>query len=99
MTDSRRNTERELIMLRVKVEGREAGQTRNLSAGGIYFESAMDISEGATLHLTLELTGPEGPLLLHCTGEVVRLEKSSGRTGVAVKIIESRLEKATPETT
>jgi hypothetical protein len=99
MTESRRSNEREVVTLPVKVEGIEAGQTRNLSAGGIYFESAKDIAEGATLHLTLELTGPDGPLLLHCTGEVVRVEKTSGRTGVAVKIIESRLEKAAPATT
>jgi len=99
MTKSRRGNEREVVKLPVRLEGKEAGQTRNLSAGGIYFESAMDIAEGATLHLTLELTGPEGPLLLHCTGEVVRLEKASGRTGVAVKIIESRLEKAAPVAT
>ena len=99
MTESRRRNERELVTLPVKVEGTKAGQTRNLSAGGIYFESAMDIAVGATLDLTLELTGPEGPLLLHCRGEVVRVERGSGRTGVAVKIIESRLEKATPETT
>ena len=93
MVDSRRKNERETVNLPVKLEGKEAGHTRNLSAGGIYFESAVDISEGTTLSLTLELQSPEGKLLLHCTGEVVRLEKEAGRTGVAVKIIESRLEK------
>ena len=77
--------------LPVSMEGREAGRTRDVSASGIFFETSAEIAEGEPIDLELELTVDQGKVLLKCSGRVVRVERSEGRIGVAVKIVESRL--------
>jgi hypothetical protein len=69
------------------------GITRDLSPAGVYFVTSEGLRAGDILRFTVEFDSPSGKLFLDCTGEVVRVEDSDGRTGVAVKITESRLER------
>jgi len=51
------------------------------------------MTDGSSIHFTLEFDNPSGKLLLECSGEIVRVEKAGGKIGVAAKIVESRLER------
>ena len=93
MAELRRAQQRVSAVLPVKVEGRAAGVTRDISPSGIYFETDQEMADGGTIHFTLEFDNPSGKLLLECSGEIVRVEKAGGKVGVAAKIVESRLER------
>ena len=95
MAELRRAQQRVSAVLPVKVEGRAAGVTRDISPSGIFFETDMKMADGGTIHFTLEFDNPSGKLLLECSGEIVRVEKAGGKIGVAAKIVESRLERCT----
>ena len=77
----------------VIVEGVRAGTTRNMSPSGIFFETEADMSTGASIHFSVTFDNPPGKLMLACTGKIVRVESLEGKMGVAVKIVESRLER------
>jgi len=93
MAELRRAQQRVSAVLPVKVEGRSAGVTRDISPSGIFFETDQDMTDGSTIHFTLEFDNPSGKLLLECSGEIVRIEKAGGKIGIAAKIVESRLER------
>ena len=93
MAELRRAQQRVSAVLPVKVDGRAAGVTRDISPSGIFFETDLDMAGGSTIHFTLEFDNPSGKLLLECSGEIVRVEKAGGKIGVAAKIVESRLER------
>jgi hypothetical protein len=46
---------------------------------------------GGLISLTVELDTPRGKRVLRCQGDVVRIEPSNTRVGVAVRIIESTM--------
>ena len=94
MSDDKRGQKRVLVSLPISVEGQEAGHTRDLSAAGVFFETDLELTPGSRIRLTLEFDSPGGKLLLQCVGEVVRLEKGSAKSGVAVRILESKLERS-----
>jgi hypothetical protein len=82
---------------RIRVEvpvhlDRGSGITRDISSSGVFFFTDRKISQGMPLCFVLELghvfTGE--PVRLHCKGQVVRVEESGERTGVAVSISEFR---------
>ena len=77
----------------VRMEGRDAGITRDVSPSGIFFETGEEMTPGAPIRFALSFDNPAGNLLLHCAAEVVRVERSDGKVGVAAKIIESRMER------
>ena len=81
----------------MKVEGKTAGVTRDISPSGIFFETDAEMTQGSPIHFSLEFENPSGKLLLECSGEIVRVERAGGKVGVAAKILESRLERATPD--
>ena len=97
MAELRRAQQRVSAVLPVKVEGKAAGVTRDISPSGIFFETDMDMTDGSSILFTLEFDYPSGKLLLECSGEIVRIEKAGGKVGIAAKIVESRLERCSEE--
>ena len=59
----------------------------------------MDYAPGGEISFSIELNGLQGEkLMLKSRGEIVRLEISGGKVGVAAKIMFSKLEKNDPLT-
>ncbi|MCK2088977.1 PilZ domain-containing protein [Thauera aromatica] len=70
------------------------GITRDVSAGGVYFELEGDTEMDNEICFELELETTLGSLCMQCSGEVVRRERRSSRTGVAVRMTDSYLSAA-----
>jgi len=62
------------------------GVTRDYSASGLYFESdgSFSLNESISLFMNLEQSGLGPKPVLHCRGEVVRIECVGGKMGVGV---------------
>jgi hypothetical protein len=77
----------------VEFEG-GTGITRDISIGGVFFETdrALSPAEPITLALVLECVDPGRPVRLQCRGQVVRIERHDGKVGVAVAISAYRFE-------
>jgi len=88
-----RTHERVNASIPVHLDGGAGGVTRNLSPAGIFFITDVDMKKGSSFHFTLEFDNPGGPLYLDCTGEIVRVDDSEGRIGIAAQITESRLQR------
>jgi len=86
----KRKRERVCTALPVRL-GAATGTTRDVSASGIFFEINAPDVVGDLISLTVELDTPRGKRMLRCKGDVVRIEPSDSRIGVAVKIIESTM--------
>jgi hypothetical protein len=64
-----------------------AGLTRNICAGGIYFETDQHLSPGAKLHLRVTLPSQSDPALrVDCVCTVLRSDDLNGSVGVAATI-------------
>jgi hypothetical protein len=96
-TEERRRAQRFPLDLPLNVkwgkegeEMEEAGQVRDISASGVYFTVSHGLEPESKLefYVRLKVEGaPEGGVLLHCVGSVMRVEaKSSDRVGVAARI-------------
>ncbi len=57
-----------------------AGETKNLSSGGVLFASDLKLEIGEPIEYTIALN-PSGELDLHCLGKVTRLDLAA-RNGV-----------------
>jgi hypothetical protein len=70
------------------------GVTRDLSAGGVFFETdrVFGLGEVSQFALVLEYIDPRQPVRLQCRGRVVRLERRGNTMGVAVAIAAYRLD-------
>ena len=94
----KRGDERVNARLPVDLGSNAKGVTRNVSATSIYFEtdSSMYFVPGKRISFSVELgvTGRD-MRIMKVLGEVLRVDAQGGRVGVAVKIVESRIE-ATP---
>ena len=64
-----------------------AGQTHNISAQGIYFETDVEQRIGSLVNFTVEYTlyGQKHRLL--CEGKVIRVEPHGSRVGVAARLV------------
>ena len=92
-----RRSERVNAEVKVRLEDRTSGITRDISPNGVYFVVAETLEEGQNIRFTLEFEDPGGgPLHLNCVGQVVRVEDAGGKRGVAVKIVEQKLERRPP---
>ena len=92
-----RKSQRVNAEVTVRLEDRTSGLTRDISPNGVYFVIGETLESGQVIRFTLEFEDRAGgPLHLNCTGEVVRIEESGGKRGVAVKIIEQKLERRPP---
>lgn len=64
------------------------GITRDFSSSGIFFETDRSFSPGQPIEFTimLEYADPRGPIQMECRGEIVRVEESGQKIGVAAAI-------------
>lgn len=64
------------------------GVTRDFSGSGIFFETDRSFSTGQPIefNIVLEYIDPEHPVLLKCLGEIVRVDESGQKIGVAAAI-------------
>jgi hypothetical protein len=71
-----------------------AGITRDFSASGIFFETDQFFSSGEAVEIALKLEHfyPGNSLRVRCRGEVVRVERGTEKTGVAMVINSYRFE-------
>jgi hypothetical protein len=90
VTQNRRE-ERLPVALPINIENTQC-ITRDVSASGVFFETSSTFMIGAHVDFAIEFDSPGGKLILKCNGEIVRLEDKVGKTGVAVKIIDSVME-------
>ena len=73
-----------------------AGQTRNLSAGGVLFATKLDVEVGQPIEYVIRFPteSPEGTNVnLHCLGKVVRLEKTISENGELLSLVAATLER------
>ena len=70
-----------------------SGQSRNLSATGISFETKEALLVGSTIAFTIVLDGAEGITTMRCSGVVVRRDVlEGGRVAFAVKFDDQKIE-------
>ena len=89
--DSGRREERVQARHPMKVEGATAAVTRDVSLSGVFFETDGEFAEGNEIRFSIELDAAAGPMLLECTGRIVRIERQDGKFGIATKILESKM--------
>ena len=65
------------------------GLTRNISATGVYFESEMAQEPGSRVHFTVEVNVRGEKLKLVCEGDVVRVGRNNGTSGIAARLVSS----------
>lgn len=71
--------------------GEQTGVTRNVSVSGMYIEFEQNGDLGGSIEFEVEIEAPVGRMVMKCVGEVLRREHRAGRTGFAVKVIDSHL--------
>ena len=64
------------------------GITRDFSGSGVFFETDRSFSPGQPIEFTLvmEHIDPQRPVRLKCRGEIIRVEESGQKIGVAAVI-------------
>ena len=94
VTSERRRARRYRVAVPVELDGLGAGQTRDVSTTGVFFDTEETLMPGAAIRysLVLEHSEPDSPVRLFCEGDVVRVERRSERLGVAATITVFRLE-------
>lgn len=88
---ARRKEERVPAAMPVKL-AKGLGTTRDVSASGVFFEMDSDLTVGGEISFEIEMDTALGPMTMKCRGKVVRTEQKGSRTGIAVKLSDSRLE-------
>ena len=96
MKSQYRTEPREAINLPVQLDSGVSVTTRDISASGMYFETDSLQHLGDVVHLEINLDTPGGPMKLKAQGQIVRIEFHDSRTGVAVKLLTSKLEAIEP---
>jgi len=89
----RRKADRIAAKLPVSLPGLGLGTTTNISASGVFFVTDVDVAPGSPVSFSIELSSGSVRMVLECTGEIVRVERAGGKTGLAARIVESRLER------
>lgn len=92
MKDEHRTEFREKLSLAVQLGGGGKGVTQDISATGLFFETDSEQQVGGLIDVEIEFDTPGGPMKLKAQGRIVRIEPKAGKTGVAVKLLASRLE-------
>ena len=98
MAVAARQHERVNASVPVHLEDGGGGQTVNLSPAGVFFVTDQPMAEGNSIRFTIEFESGWGSLLLECVGEIVRIEEAAGRTGVAARIRETRMQRRSATT-
>lgn len=87
----KRTEARELVDFPVAVRGGGVGRTRDVSANGMFLEMDAKLSKGSVIDFNIELSLNGELVLWTGQGKVVRVETRDRRTGVALKLLESKL--------
>lgn len=95
MFDEQRGNPRERLALLLKLADGAQAVTRDISASGLYFE--MQGAHVLSGPVDFELQLPEVCMKFTASGEIVRVELKDGRTGVAVRLIDPRLDAMEPD--
>lgn len=91
-TPNRRRSERVLAEMPVRVGG-SLGATHDVSATGVFFEIDSSMAVGSEISFEIEMRTALGPMMMmKCSGPVVRTEQKGSRTGIAVKMTDTRME-------
>ena len=90
MFEEQRVDPRERLALPLKLAGGASAVTRDISATGLYFETEGKHVLSGPVDFELQL--PEVSMKFTSSGEIVRLEHTDGKTGVAVRLVNPRLE-------
>jgi hypothetical protein len=90
MFEEHRIEPRERLSLPIKLSDGLRAMTRNISPTGLYFE----IEGERLMHglVDFEMQLAEAGMKFTAVGEIVRIERHSGMTGVAVRLMAPRLE-------
>ena len=88
--EEQRIAPRERLSLPLKLRDGSQALTRDISATGLFFEMEGEHLLSGLVDFEMHL--PEARVKFTSCGEIIRLEHSSGRTGVAVRLIAARLE-------
>jgi hypothetical protein len=91
-----RGSERVDARVCVKLEDGTTGETRNLSPSGVFLVTDAPMKVGSGVRFSVEFQEVGGSFYLDCVGEIVRMESVEGKTGVGVRITQSRLERRAP---
>jgi PilZ domain len=92
MTIEKRIEAREPVKLPVTLADGSTGTTRDVSATGLFFEIDNKLELGGVVDFSIELSANGRSMLLTGQGEVVRIEARGKRTGVAARVLDSRLQ-------
>jgi hypothetical protein len=90
MFEERRTDPRERIELPLRLGDEALAMTRDISAAGFYFEMEGDHLPHGPVDFELEF--PQMRMKLTSSAEIVRVDHRPGKTGVAVRLVEPRLE-------
>ena len=92
MTKEQRTARREPICLTLQLDGSVNAVTRDISATGLYFETESQPRVGCLIQIEILLDGADDPMKFKAQGQIVRIESLGSRTGVGVRLLDSRLE-------
>jgi acyl-coenzyme A thioesterase PaaI-like protein len=96
MTKDNRLDERIEVQLPVMLPGGQTAATHDISASGVYFVTDTRQAVGSTVEFEIEFDMPTGPIRLVAKGRIVRVDHRDHQNGVAVQLVESRLETSPP---
>ncbi len=90
---AKRLEDRTETRLPVRIENKQAGFTRDMSASGAYLETDLEYKVGSAIEFTIDFQGADGrSTRMDCFGRIVRVEpRGSGKVGIAVKISQRNL--------
>jgi hypothetical protein len=90
MFEERRIHPRECIALPLRLGLHGRAVTRDVSGGGLFLEVEGEHSFAGALDFELEL--PQARIRFRSRAQIVRIERGAGITGLALRLIASRLE-------
>lgn len=92
MKQEHRVTPREPVNLQLQLDDGAGAVARDISASGLFFETDSVQQVGNLVRFEINLDTPGGPMKLKAEGQIVRIESQGNRSGVGVKLVNSRLE-------
>jgi hypothetical protein len=95
MFQEQRRDPRELLALPLQLACGAQATTRDISATGLFFE--MEGCHAMQGPLQFELQLAQFGMKFTAAGEIVRIEHREGRTGVAVRLVDPRLDVLAPD--
>ena len=92
MTIEKRIEARKPVKLQLTLEDGSTGMTRDVSATGLFFEIDKQLELGNVIDFSIELSTNGRSMWLKERAQVLRIEARGKRTGVAARVLDSRLQ-------